>query len=81
MKSTPFGGKDSNWKDYKSSKIVVFPVPYDGSSTWQKGANFGPDAILEASSHVELYDIETDSEVHLHGINTFCLPSFPKSPE
>jgi agmatinase len=77
----PFGGKDSNWTDYKSAKIIILPVPYDYTATWQKGANLGPDAILEASAHVELYDIETDIEVHLYGIHTFQLRHLPKSPE
>jgi arginase family enzyme len=47
------------------SPSIVFPVPYDYTATWQKGADLGPKAIIEASAHVELYDIETDSEVHL----------------
>ena len=45
-------------------------MPYDGTSTWLKGADRGPDAILEASAHLELYDIETDTELYRHGILT-----------
>jgi len=81
MNDIPFGGKDSNWADYKSAKIIVFPVPYDYTATWQKGADLGPKAIIEASAHVELYDIETASEVHLHGIHTFQWFNLPRSPE
>jgi agmatinase len=81
MMNTPFGGKDCNWTDYQSAKIVVLPIPYDYTATWQKGADQGAEAIIEASAHVELYDIETDSEVHLHGIHTFELPHLPRSPE
>jgi len=77
----PFGGRESHWTDYSSSKIVVFPVPYDYTATWQKGANLGPEAILEASAHLELYDIETDIEVHSYGIYTFKSPHLTKSPE
>jgi agmatinase len=79
--NTPFGGKDCNWTDYRSAKIVVLPIPYDYTATWQKGADQGAEAIIEASAHVELYDIETDSEVHLHGIHTFESPHLPRSPE
>ena len=79
--NTPFGGKDCNWTDYQSAKIVMLPIPYDYTATWQKGADQGAEAIIEASAHVELYDIETDSEVHLHGIHTFELPHLPRSPE
>jgi len=81
VNNIPFGGKEAHCTDYKSAKIVVFPVPYDFTATWQKGANFGPKAILDASAHVELYDIEIDTEVHLHGIHTFQLPNLPQSPE
>ncbi len=81
MNGIPFGGEASHWTDYESAKIVVFPIPYDGTGTWQKGAALGPEAILEASAHVELYDIETDSEVHVQGIHTFQLPHLPRSPE
>lgn len=81
MNDVPFGGKDSNWTDYGSAKIIVFPVPYDYTATWQKGADLGPEAIIQASAHVELYDIETDTEVHLQGIHTFQLLHLPRSPE
>jgi agmatinase len=81
MMNTPFGGKDCNWADYESAKIVVLPIPYDYTATWQRGADQGPEAIIEASAHVELYDIETDIEVHLHGIHTFDSPHLPRSPE
>jgi agmatinase len=45
-------------------------VPYDGTSTWLKGADRGPQAILDASAHLELYDIETASEPYRLGILT-----------
>jgi agmatinase len=81
MRNMSFGGKDCNWADYESAGIVIMSVPYDHTATWQKGAETGPEAIIEASAHVELYDIETNSEVHLKGIHTFELPEIPKSPE
>lgn len=65
-----FGGIPEEFSDYKNSKIVVLPVPYDVSSTWLKGADKGPAAILDASANMELYDIETDSEVYRNGIFT-----------
>ncbi len=54
----------------ENSQIVIIPAPYDGTSTWGKGADKGPAAIIDASTHMELYDIETDSQVFLHGIYT-----------
>ena len=50
------------------AKVVLIPVPYDGTSSWQKGADKGPDAFLEASENMELYDIETRTEVYRQGI-------------
>jgi len=81
MNDIPSGREASNRTDYRSARIIVFPVPYDSTATWQKGAALGPEAIVKASAHVELYDIETDSEVHLQGIHTFQPPHLPRSPE
>ena len=44
-------------------------IPYDGTSTWIKGADKAFDAFLEASENMELYDIETKSEAYLNGIH------------
>ena len=64
---TNYGGIPKKFSDLKNSKVVILPVPYDGTSTWIKGANKGPDAILDASANMELYDIETNSEnIELH---------------
>lgn len=76
-----FGGTDLKKTQYKTAKIVVLPVPYDGTSTWIKGADKGPDALLEASANMELYDIETDSEVCEQGIFTDKPITEDSSPE
>lgn len=64
-----FGGDEVVY-DYQESGIVILPVPYDKTSTWMKGADKGPEAILEASVNLEFFDVETSSEAHLKGINT-----------
>lgn len=64
-----FGGNEVVY-DYPESEIIILPVPYDETSTWMRGADKGPDAILEASVNLEFYDIETSSEAHLKGIHT-----------
>ncbi|MGB4206348.1 MAG: agmatinase [Bacteroidales bacterium] len=76
-----FGDLPEQYSTLGSSKIVVLPVPYDGTSTWVKGADKGPQAIIEASGNMEIYDIETDSEVHLLGIHTANPVLENKSPE
>jgi agmatinase len=64
-----FGGDEVVY-DYQESGIIILPVPYDETSTWMRGADKGPGAILEASVNLEFYDVETSSEAHLKGINT-----------
>ena len=75
-----FGGNEVVY-DYTASRIIIVPVPYDETSTWMKGAEKGPDAIMEASVNLEFYDIETDSEVHLLGIHTVDPVMEKQSPE
>jgi agmatinase len=64
-----FGGDEVVY-NYSDSGIIIVPVPYDETSTWIRGADKGPDSILEASVNLEFYDVETSSEAHLSGINT-----------
>lgn len=76
-----FGGIPAEYCSYDRSPVVVLPVPFDETSTWIKGADRGPDAILEASANMELYDIETDSEVYIKGIHTADPVLEKDSPE
>lgn len=68
--SLNFGYLPQEYSNPDPATIVIIPVPYDGTSTWIKGADKGPVAIIEASANMELYDIETDSEVYMKGIFT-----------
>jgi len=65
-----FGGFQSKFSNYENSKVTVVPVPFDKTSSWLKGSKKGPGAIIDASLHLEFYDIETDSEVYKKGIFT-----------
>jgi len=76
-----FGGLPPQHSGAADSRIVIVPVPYDGTSTWHKGADRGPAAILKASANLELYDIETDSQVYLEGICTDDAVTEDRSPE
>jgi agmatinase len=64
-----------------TSKIVLVPVPFDGTSTYMKGADKGPEAILRASPNLEFYDIQTDYEVFTEGIYTDSPVKGFKKPE
>jgi agmatinase len=63
------------------AQVVLIPVPYDGTSSWQKGADKGPDAFLEASENMELFDIETRTEVYRKGIYLAPPVTENSSPE
>ncbi len=65
-----FGDLPEEYSTVNRAEVVILPVPYDATSTWIKGADKGPAAIIEASGHMELYDIETDSQVYQKGIYT-----------
>jgi agmatinase len=65
-----FGQLPDEYSNLESARVVILPVAYDGTSTWNKGADKGPEAMIEASGNMELYDIETDSEVYKKGIFT-----------
>ncbi len=78
---TGYGDLPGAFCDRNQSAVVIVPVPYDETSTWGKGADKGPEALLEASANMELYDIETGTEVYKIGIYTDVPVSIPGRPE
>ena len=75
-----FGGYEIE-STYDGSSIVILPVPYDETSTYIRGADKGPEAILEASPNLEYYDIETAGDIRHHGIFTLDPVREKSSPE
>lgn len=65
----------------ETSKVMLVTVPYDGTSTWGKGADKGPELFLDASENMELYDIETGTEPYLEGVFLGGEISEKSSPE
>lgn len=59
--------------DRKTPRFSVLPVPYDLTASYTSGMRNGPRAIIEASTHMELYDDELKCEPYEAGIET--LPS------
>lgn len=81
LNTTKFGPLPEANSTLETAKIVILPVPYDGTSTWLKGADRGPAALFAASQYLELYDIETDSEVYEQGIFTAPAVLEKSAPE
>lgn len=65
-----FAGLPNPYGHEKFAEIVLLPVPFDKTVTYGKGSDKGPQALIEASRHLELYDLEVESEVYLRGIYT-----------
>jgi len=81
MSKKNYAGIPDKYSRIDDAKVVLIPVPYDGTSSWQKGADKGPEAFLEASENMELYDIETKSEVYKKGIYLAPAVTEDSSPE
>ncbi len=65
----PFLGEDYA-TDYTQAQVVILPIPYEATTTYRRGCENGPAAILEASQQVEVYDEEFDRELWPIGIYT-----------
>lgn len=69
-KSEPFNFLGLPNQNYQSSKVVILPVPYSSTTHWKAGTKEGPIALIEASRHLEDYDIETKKDIANTGIFT-----------
>ena len=67
---TTFLDMDEELYELEHARYVLLPVPYDGTSTFVKGADKGPQAILDASDSLELYDVQYQIEACNAGIHT-----------
>ncbi len=67
-----FGGALPVTRSFDDSRAVVLPVPLDRTTSYVPGTRNGPREILQASSHMELWDEEIGADIHSIGI--FTLP-------
>jgi len=65
-----FAGLEPPYSNLQQAKVVILPVPYDSTSEWQSGSRHGPQAIIDASQYLELYDLELNREIYKVGIST-----------
>lgn len=68
--SHAFLGLDEAACDFEAASAVLLPVPYESTTSYGGGTRAGPQAILEASRYVELYDQELDAQPSEIGIHT-----------
>lgn len=76
-----FAGIEGDHNLYENASVLLQSIPYDGTSTWGKGADKGFKAFLEAAENMEIYDIETDSEVYKKGVHIIDPILEDASPE
>lgn len=55
---------------FDTARVVVVPVPFDGTTCYQPGTREGPRAIIDASRNLELYDAELARSPYEVGIHT-----------
>jgi len=63
-----FGGAPN--PDLEDSSVAIVPVPYDSTASYRPGSRMGPEAIIDASRNMELFDMETGSSPIEVGIHT-----------
>ncbi|MFI5274693.1 MAG: agmatinase [Ktedonobacterales bacterium] len=61
---------DDHHTRFDSARVVVVPVPFDATTCYRPGTREGPQAIIDASRNLELYDPELDRSPYLVGIHT-----------
>lgn len=67
-----FGGALPTRRSFDDASVVILPVPVDRTTSYVGGTRNGPHEILQASSHMELWDDEMGVDVH--GVGIFTLP-------
>lgn len=76
-----FAGIEGDHNEFENANVLLQSIPYDGTSTWGKGADEGFGAFLDAAENMEIYDIETDSEVYKKGVHIIDPILEDSSPE
>jgi len=78
-KKKNFLALDKEFSSYKDSYITILPVPYESTTSYGKGTELGPAAVLDASHYVEFFDEELNRELCFEkGISTIRSLNFEK---
>lgn len=76
MRNLNFLGLDETGTFPETADVLIQPIPYDSTTSYQPGTRFGPEAILQASQQVELWD-ETLGWEPFTRFTTMTLPAIP----
>ena len=72
-----FGGTLPESATFETAQAVILPIPLESTTSYVPGTRNGPREILVASSHLELWDEETGTDVHSIGIHTLPEMELP----
>ena len=72
---------DPEYTDFEKAAVSILPFPYEGGISYRSGTARAPDAVLEASGNLELYDEVLRSEPYRMGIATINSPDIPAQTE
>lgn len=72
-----FGGAVPHPRNFDESRVVILPIPVDRTTSYVPGTRNGPREILQASSHMELWDEELGLDVHSVGLYTLPEMELP----
>ena len=67
-----FGGTLPEAASFDNAKAIILPIPLESTTSYVNGTRNGPREILVASSHMELWDEELNTDIH--GIGIYTLP-------
>lgn len=79
-KSRPVFLQDGNEAPFDRARVVVFPVPYEGTVSYGGGTARGPAAVIEASTQIESFNERMVSVPSTCGIWTEAPLEIPDGP-
>lgn len=72
-----FLGIPPEFTEFEKANVVILPFPYEGGISYGAGTGRAPEAVIEASQYVELYDELLEYEPYRVGISTLAPPEIP----
>ena len=76
-----YGGLEPDRSAFESASVLIWPVPYEKTVSYGLGTREGPEAIIDASRYMELYDEELGGETADIGIHTLPPMDTERAPE
>ncbi len=76
-----FGGLEPEQSSFENAKVLIWPVPFEKTVSYGQGTREGPEAIIDASRNMELYDEEIGGETSVIGIHTLPPMGADREPE